>query len=112
MEELLGLNLAVGQRSRGHSSAQRHIGLTVQYEDNVADFENQVRRILDFCELPWEDACLRFYETDRPIRTASSEQVRQPIYSDSLNFWKRYQDELGELIEAVEPIRNRYRHLE
>ncbi|MEP5766209.1 MAG: sulfotransferase [Halieaceae bacterium] len=86
--------------------------LTVQYEDNVADFENQVRRILEFCELPWEDACLRFYDTDRPIRTASSEQVRQPIYSDSLNYWKRYEDKLGELIEVLEPIRGQYRHFE
>ena len=86
--------------------------LTVQYEDNVTDFEHQVRRIIEFCELPWEDACLRFYETDRPVRTASSEQVRQPIYSDSLNYWKRYEGKLGELIEAIEPIRDRYRHLE
>ena len=86
--------------------------LTVQYEDTVASFETQVRRIVEFCELPWEDACLRFYETDRPVRTASSEQVRQPIYSDSLNFWKRYEDKLGELIEVIQPVRDRYRHLE
>ena len=86
--------------------------LTVQYEDNVTNFESQVRRILEFCELPWEDACLRFFETDRPVRTASSEQVRQPIYSDSLNYWKRYEDKLDELVEVIDPIRDRYRHLE
>jgi hypothetical protein len=86
--------------------------LTVQYEENVADNENQVRRILEFCELPWEDSCLKFYETDRPVRTASSEQVRQPIYSGSVNYWKRYQDKLDELYEVLEPIRDRYRHLE
>lgn len=86
--------------------------LTVQYEENVADNENQVRRILEFCELPWEDSCLKFYETDRPVRTASSEQVRQPIYSGSVNYWKRYQDKLNELYDVLEPIRDHYRHLE
>ena len=54
--------------------------LTVQYEEVVADFETQVRRLLEFCGLPLEEACLRFYESDRPVRTPSSEQVRQPIY--------------------------------
>jgi tetratricopeptide (TPR) repeat protein len=82
--------------------------LTVQYEDNVTDFENQVRRIIEFCELPWEESCLRFYETDRPVRTASSEQVRQPIYADSLNYWKRYEDKLDELKEVLDPVLPRY----
>jgi tetratricopeptide (TPR) repeat protein len=86
--------------------------LTVQYEENVTDLENQVRRMLEFCELPWEDACLRYYETDRPVRTASSEQVRQPIYFDSINFWRHYEDKLGELIEVLEPVRDRYRQYE
>ena len=55
--------------------------LDVQYEQLVADQENQTRRLLEHCGLPWEDNCLRFYETDRAVATASSEQVRQPIYS-------------------------------
>ena len=82
--------------------------LTVQYEEVVTDFDNQVRRILEYCKLPWEDDCIRFYETERPVRTASSEQVRQPIYTGALNFWRNYETHLGELIDILEPIRNRY----
>ena len=86
--------------------------LTVQYEDVVADFENQVRRLLDFCGLPWEEACLRFYESERPVRTPSSEQVRQPIYDRSVGHWLNYEHHLGELIEVISPIRDRYRRHE
>ena len=56
--------------------------LDVQYEDVVADLAGQTRRLLEFCGLPWEDACLRYWETERAIRTASSEQVRLPIYDE------------------------------
>lgn len=86
--------------------------LTVQYEELVTDFENQARRLLDHCELPWEEACGRFYETERPVRTASSEQVRQPIYTGALNFWRNYERHLDELVEIVEPVRDRYRKYE
>jgi tetratricopeptide (TPR) repeat protein len=78
--------------------------LDLQYEDMVQDQENQTRRLLEYCGLPWEDQCLRFYETERAINTASSEQVRQPIYTGALNFWKNYEDHLGELIELLEPL--------
>jgi tetratricopeptide (TPR) repeat protein len=86
--------------------------LTMQYEEVVADFEPQVRRLLEFCELEWNDACLRFYESDRPVRTPSSEQVRQPIYDRSIGHWQHYAPHLGELIETIEPIRDRYRRYE
>jgi tetratricopeptide (TPR) repeat protein len=86
--------------------------LTVQYEEVVTDFENQVRRLLEYCELPWEDACIRFHETERPVRTASSEQVRQPVYSKSVNFWRNYEKYLAELIEVLEPVLPRYRQFE
>jgi len=86
--------------------------LTVQYEELVQDFETQVRRLLDYCELPWEDSCVRFFETDRPVRTASSEQVRQPVHSKSVNFWRNFEDKLDELITVIEPVRDRYRHYE
>ena len=86
--------------------------LTVQYEEVVADFETQVRRLLEFCGLPWEDACLRFYESDRPVRTPSSEQVRQPIYDRSVGHWRNYAQHLDELITVIEPIRDRYRRYE
>jgi tetratricopeptide (TPR) repeat protein len=86
--------------------------LTVQYEEVVADFEAQVRRLLDFCGLPFEDACLRFYESERPVRTPSAEQVRQPIYDRSVGHWRHYEENLGELIDVIAPIRDRYRRYE
>jgi tetratricopeptide (TPR) repeat protein len=82
--------------------------LTVQYEDMVTDFDNQVRRLLEFCKLPFEEGCVRFWETDRPVRTASSEQVRQPIYTKSIHRWRRYEHRLGELIEVLAPVLPRY----
>lgn len=78
--------------------------LELQYEEMVMDQENQTRRLLEYCGLPWEEQCLRFYETDRAINTASSEQVRQPIYTKALNFWRNYEPHLGELIETLEPL--------
>ena len=86
--------------------------LTVQYEDLVFDLENYVRKLLEYCELPWEDSCLKFYETDRPVRTASSEQVRQPVYTKSVHYWRNYEDELTELIEVLDPILPRFKHYE
>lgn len=78
--------------------------LRVQYEDVVDDLEKQVRRILDYCELPWEDACLNFFESNRAVSTASSEQVRRPIYKDAVGYWKNYEDHLSELLEILAPV--------
>jgi len=78
--------------------------LDVHYEDMVADQEGQTRRILDYLGLPFEEQCLRFYETERAINTASSEQVRQPIYTRAVHFWRNYEHHLGELIETLEPL--------
>ncbi len=78
--------------------------LHVQYEAVVADLENQVRRILDHCGLPFEENCVNFHATDRAVRTASSEQVRQPIYSGSVNTWKRFEKHLEPLIDVLSPI--------
>ncbi|MFC1796117.1 sulfotransferase, partial [Pseudomonadota bacterium] len=78
--------------------------LDVHYEQMVLDQEAQTRRMLDYLGLPWEDQCLRFYETERAINTASSEQVRQPIYTKALNFWRNYESHLDELIETLEPL--------
>ncbi|MEO2174571.1 MAG: sulfotransferase, partial [bacterium] len=78
--------------------------LDVNYEDVVQDLDGQVRRLLEYCELPIEEACFKFHETERAVKTASSEQVRQPIYSSSLNLWRHYETHLNELIETLEPI--------
>ena len=77
--------------------------LRVQHEDVVADLETQVRRMLDFCGLPFEQACLNFHETERSVRTPSSEQVRQPIYSSGLEQWRNFEPWLRPLQEALGP---------
>jgi tetratricopeptide (TPR) repeat protein len=82
--------------------------LKVQYEDMVADTENQIRRLLDYCGLPFEDECLRFYETERAIRTPSSEQVRQPVYTEGLEQWRNFEPHLGPLKDALGPLLERY----
>ncbi len=78
--------------------------LKVRYEDVVDDIESQVRRMLEHCELPWEDACLRFHETDRPVNTASSEQVRKPIYGDAVNYWRNYEAHLDDVKEILATV--------
>ena len=78
--------------------------LTVNYEDTVADLETQARKMIEHCGLEWEDQVLRYYETKRAVKTASSEQVRKPIYKGSLNFWRNYEEELEPLIESLEPL--------
>jgi hypothetical protein len=75
--------------------------MEVHYEDIVFDQENQTRRLLEFCGLPWEEACLRFHENAAPVSTASSVQVRQPLYSGSIGRWKKYGDKLDGLREAL-----------
>lgn len=77
--------------------------LRVQYEDVVADTETQVRRILDYLGLPFEQACLEFHKTKRSVRTASSEQVRQPIFKSGLEQWRNYEPWLGPLKDALGP---------
>ena len=77
--------------------------LHVHYEDVIANLESQTRRILDHCALPWDEKCLRFHVTKRDVRTASSEQVRQPIYQSSVNLWRHYEHQLGVLIDILEP---------
>ena len=78
--------------------------LTVQYEDVVANIEQQARRMLEFCELPWEDDCLNFFENRRQVNTASAEQVRLPVYTDAVDFWKNYESQLGDIKEILSPI--------
>jgi len=73
----------------------------VNYETLVADLEGEVRRLLDYCGLPFEDQCLRFHETRRVVQTASSEQVRQPLYAQGVDQWRNYEPWLGKLKEAL-----------
>jgi tetratricopeptide (TPR) repeat protein len=81
----------------------------VQYEEMVGDTEAQIRALLDYCGLDFEEQCLRFYETDRAVRTPSSEQVRKPIYKDALELWRHYEAHLDPLKEALgSEVRQRY----
>lgn len=75
--------------------------LRVQYEDMVTDTATQIRRLLDHCDLPFEAGCLKFYENKRAVKTASSEQVRQPIYTSGLDQWKNFEAHLEPLKTAL-----------
>ena len=75
--------------------------LDVRYEDVVDNLEEQARRLLEFCGLPWDERCLDFHQTDRPVNTASGLQVRRPIYRTSLQRWRRYEAHLGPLFSAL-----------
>jgi tetratricopeptide (TPR) repeat protein len=75
--------------------------LRVQHEAVVEDLEGNVRRILDYCGLAFEPACLEFYKTERSVRTASSEQVRQPIFKEGLDQWRHFEPWLGPLKDAL-----------
>jgi tetratricopeptide (TPR) repeat protein len=77
--------------------------LRVRYEDVVADLDTQVRRLLDFCGLPFEQSCVNFHETERAVRTASSEQVRQPIFKSGVDQWEHFSGYLGPLRAVLGP---------
>ena len=83
--------------------------LRVQHEDVIDDLEGNVRRILDHCGLAFEPACVDFHKSKRSVRTPSSEQVRQPIFRDGLDQWKKYEEWLGPLREALGDAHERYR---
>lgn len=80
----------------------------VFYEDMVADTQAEVRRLLDYCALPFEDGCLRFYENDRAVRTASSEQVRRPIFREATDHWRQFEPWLEPLKAALGPVLHSY----
>ncbi|MES2119993.1 MAG: tetratricopeptide repeat protein [Pseudomonadota bacterium] len=75
---------------------------TVVYEDVVADTEKEARRLIEFLGLPWNDKCVDFHKSDRPVKTASVAQVRKPIYKTSVKRWKKYGEGLQPLVDAIE----------
>ena len=99
----------LGQYYTGYARLMQHwrevlpanAWLEVQYEDIVADMEGQARRLIDFCGLEWNAACLDFHKTERSIRTASVTQVRQPIYTSSVARWRKYEAHLTPLLESL-----------
>jgi len=80
----------------------------VFYESMIEDTEAEVRRLLDYCGLPFESACLRFHENERAVRTASSEQVRRPIFREGLDHWRHFEPWLGPLQSALGPVLGAY----
>jgi hypothetical protein len=80
----------------------------VFHETMIEETEAQVRNLLAYCGLPFEQQCLRFYENERAVRTASSEQVRRPIFRDGVDQWKHFEPWLGSLKEALGPVLDAY----
>ena len=98
----------LGQHYREYQRLMQHYRdvvklpiLEVQYEALVNDTETWARRMIDHCGLEWDDACLRYYESDRIMRTASYQQVKQPIYTGSVERWKNYEKHLQPLMDAL-----------
>jgi len=83
--------------------------LRIFYEDVIENLEGSVRRILERCGLRFEPACITFYRSQRSVRTASSEQVRRPIFREGLYQWRNYEPWLGELKKALGDAVFRYR---
>ncbi len=106
----------IGQYYRDYLQVMRHWDdvlpgkvLKVSHEDVLVDLEGQVRRILEHCGLPFEEACLEFHATDRSVRTASSEQVRRPINKSGVDQWRPFEPYLGPLKQALGPAVTEYR---
>jgi hypothetical protein len=80
----------------------------VLYEDLVTNPVAEIRRLLDYCGLPFEERCLRFYETERAVLTPSSEQVRRPLFTDAIEQWQHYESWLGALKASLGDVLDRY----
>jgi tetratricopeptide (TPR) repeat protein len=99
----------LGRYYRGYEALMRHwqtvlpegVMIEVRYEDVVANLERQARRLIADCGLEWDDRCLAFHETQRPVQTASVIQVRRPIYQDSVGRSRAYRDEIRPLLDAL-----------
>jgi tetratricopeptide (TPR) repeat protein len=99
----------LGRYYRGYAAVMDHwrnalppgVMIEVQYEDLVADLEGQASAIVHHCGLPWEDSCLAFHQTKREVKTASSVQVRDPLYRTSVGRWRPYESFLQPLIQAL-----------
>jgi hypothetical protein len=100
----------LGRYYRGYQTLMQHwravlpqgVVLEVRYEDVVSDLEGQARAMVTHCGLEWEESCLAFHQTRRPVRTASMSQVRRPIYRTSVGRWQRYKDLLQPLVQALD----------
>jgi hypothetical protein len=108
--------IELGRYYRDYLSVMEHFEATLPgrvhrliYEDLIEDAEGETRRLLDYCGLTFDAACLRFWETERPISTHSSEQVRRPVFRDALDRWRDYAPFLGPLARALGPALETWR---
>jgi hypothetical protein len=116
-----GVNFSYGQREMGHQYREyvrlmRHFDEVTPgfvhraiHDDMVDYFEEEVRRLLDYLGLPFDERCLRFHETERPVHTPSSEQVRQPINRGGFGRWRNYEPWLGELKNSLGEVLENWR---
>jgi tetratricopeptide (TPR) repeat protein len=105
----------IGLYYRGYVELMAHFDRTLPgrvhrlfYESLVRDPQTEIRRLLEYCGLPFEEACVRFYESDRSVLTVSSEQVRRPVYTESVDHWRHYERWLGPLKTALGPVLEAY----
>ena len=82
--------------------------ITINYELMVNNFDQYAKNIISHIGLPWDEICLKFYETERQVKTASLNQVRKPIYTSSVGRWKKYEEFLKPLIVELGPIIKEY----
>jgi len=102
----------LGRFYRGYSELMAHwrsvlpqeVMLDVFYEDVVDYLDGQARRLVDYCGLPWDERCLSFHKTRRPVRTASAIQVRQPLYRTSIDRWRSHETEIGPLLAELSGV--------
>jgi hypothetical protein len=100
--ELLGRHYREYQRLMAHQARVLPLPIfELDYEELTTDQEAVSRRLVEFCGLDWDERCLRFYETERTVNTATALQVRQPLYRSSVGRWKHYQGHLGLLLKAL-----------
>jgi hypothetical protein len=105
----------IGARYRAYADLMSHFDDVlpgrvhrIHYESLVSDTETEVRRLLDYCGLSFEEACLNFHESRRPVNTPSSEQVRSRIFRDAVEHWRHYEPWLGPLRAALGPLADTY----
>ncbi len=106
LDELADVYISYDKTMNHFNSLSRRKILTVDYEDVVTDFDHQVKRILAFCDLPFEEGCIRFYQASNQVKTASYHQIRQPIYKSSMSRWKVYEKYLGSVRLKLLPLIN------
>ena len=102
LEELARYFVAYRQLMQHWNEVMPGVMHSVRYEDVVSDTRVVTESLLDYCDLSWEEQCLRFHESDEHSTTASASQVREPVYASSINRWRCYEDELQPVAKILQ----------